>query len=130
MRIAIFSLFLIFIVNLIFGFGFRFYKFSSFDVILHLGGGFFVAMFFKNYFSVNQLNFKNILLIIGMTTFIGVLWEFIEYGATILFHDYLLNKHNILCCMGNLKDTMGDLATDIAGATLYLAYLRIKTLLE
>lgn len=126
MRIAIFGLFIIFIVNLIFGFGFKFYRLSYFDIILHLGGGFFVALFFKNYFSINKLNFKNAILIVGMASFIGVLWEIIEYTATVLLHDYLLNEYNILCCIGNLKDTIKDLGNDIIGAVLYSIYWRIK----
>ncbi|MBI4117345.1 MAG: hypothetical protein HY451_01545, partial [Parcubacteria group bacterium] len=68
------------------------------------------------------------LIIIGSTLFIGIFWEFTEYLATIYFGDFLLKNYGIVCCMGNLDDTIGDLALDSFGAIIFLSLFVIKKL--
>lgn len=140
MRTAILFLILIFLIDMVFGLGFRFYRILYFDIILHFLGGFFVAMFFYDYLKeymnpvkgqkINPFDrlrvdteqsrsIKKILIITGATVFIGVIWEFSEYIATALLSDYLYNNYRIICCMGNLSDTINDLAMDIIGAVIF-----------
>jgi hypothetical protein len=96
------------------------------DKLFHFLGGFSTAMFFY-YFLNKQLskedNFKNILIIIGVTALIGVLWEFYEYtldnytGLTAFIRsDY----HFYIRFGGDLTDTLGDLLADIIGSAAFM----------
>ena len=124
MRLAILFLILIFLIDMVFGLGLRFYRILYFDVILHFFGGFFVAMFFydylKEYTEKKASKLKKLLIITGATVFIGVIWEFSEYIASYFLSDYLLTKYNLICCMGNLNDTVNDLLMDIIGAIAFM----------
>ena len=124
MRTAILFLILIFLIDMVFGLGLRFYRILYFDVILHFFGGFFVAMFFydylKEYTEKKASKLKKLLIITGATVFIGVIWEFSEYIASYFLSDYLLTKYNLICCMGNLNDTVNDLLMDIIGAIAFM----------
>ena len=87
MRTAILFLILIFLIDMVFGLGFRFYRILYFDMILHFLGGFFVAMFFYDYLKeymnpVRGSKIKKLLIITGTTVFIGLIWEFSEHIAT------------------------------------------------
>lgn len=140
---GILFLILIFLVNLIFGLGFKFYsRFFYFDTILHFWGGFFVAMvmnhYLKEFWGLNKssskkenrflkkLFAKKSLIIISMTVFFGVIWEFFEYLITQIFGDYLLKNFNKICCIGNLDDTIEDLFIDLAGSIFYITMNIIK----
>lgn len=58
------------------------------------------------------------LIIIGATVFIGVVWEFIEFLAEVTLTTYLQDTLNVSYgFMGNLEDTITDLLMDILGAT-------------
>ena len=128
MRIAILFLILVFLVDLL-GIYIGSYRFYFYDVILHFLGGFFVAMFFVSFFNNLKIEgnalIKNkhliwALIITGSTLFIGVFWEFTEYLATIYFSEALLKNYGIVCCMGNLDDTIEDLALDSFGAIMFV----------
>jgi len=138
MRTAILFLILTFLIDMVFGLGLRFYRILYFDIILHFLGGFFVAMFFydylKEYMKGPKINpfdklkvdteqsrrIKKLLIITGVTVFIGVIWEFSEYIATALLSNYLYDNYGIICCMGDLSDTVNDLAMDIIGAIAFV----------
>lgn len=132
MRLAILALILIFLFDLVFGLGFKFYRYQYFDMSLHFLGGFFVAMFFTNFLNSNYAD-KSLskakisifsLIIVSTTLFVGVFWEFLEYLVTVYYRDYLLQKYSVICCIGNLDDTIGDLVFDITGALIFvLIYL-------
>ncbi len=81
-----------------------------------------MAMFFYNYLKeyMKGRKIKKLLIITGATVFIGVIWEFSEYIATAFLSSYLYNTHGIICCMGNLNDTINDLAMDIIGAITFM----------
>ena len=117
-------LILVFLIDMVFGLGLRFYRILYFDVILHFFGGFFVAMFFydylKEYTEKKASKLKKLLIITGATVFTGVIWEFSEYIASYFLSDYLLTKYNLICCMGNLNDTVNDLLMDIIGAIAFM----------
>ena len=125
MRLAILFLILIFLADML-GFYISAYRIPIYDTVLHFFGGFFVAMFFYIYLkdSIRARCLKNALIIVGVTVFIGAIWEFAEYSATSLIGDYLYDKYRIICCIGDMNDTLNDLAMDIIGAiTFALVFL-------
>lgn len=75
----------------------------------------FMASYLKEY--LNSSKIKNILIIIGATIFIGVIWEFCEYIASQTLTEYAKTVfgYNVYF-MGNLDDTMTDLLMDILGS--------------
>lgn len=106
------------------------FRIFNVDPILHFSGGFFVAMFFAGYLKHLQIGnpgsprLKRVLILISVTVFIGVVWEFSEYLATNFLGNYLYENHRVICCMGNLDDTISDLLMDTLGAaTFVLAFL-------
>ncbi|HEY4474620.1 MAG TPA: hypothetical protein VJC06_01715 [Candidatus Paceibacterota bacterium] len=119
----------IFVVNLV-GLYYQWYLvYPWFDQTLHFLGGSFIAMLMANYLSeyfVNKNTLKNLLIIVGVTVFIGVAWEFAEYIAnqTLIEPVYIYFKVHAYF-MGDLDDTVSDLLMDILGATtLSLLHLR------
>ena len=119
----------IFVVNLV-GLYYQWYLvYPWFDQTLHFLGGSFIAMLMANYLSeyfVNKNTLKNLLIIVGVTVFIGVAWEFVEYIAnqTLIEPVYRYFKVHAYF-MGDLDDTVSDLLMDILGATtLSLLHLR------
>ncbi|MEK7579820.1 MAG: hypothetical protein AAB469_01350 [Patescibacteria group bacterium] len=128
MKTAILFLALIFLINILFMVADVDYIFKAFNVdpILHFSGGFFVAMFFAGYLKHLKIGnpgsprLKKVLILVSITVFIGVIWEFSEYLGTKLFGDYFYNKYRVICCMGNLDDTINDLLMDILGAALFV----------
>lgn len=121
MRLAILFLILVFLIDLL-GFYIGSYRIPAYDTILHFSGGLFVAMLFyhylKEYFKKNNL-IKNVLIIVGATMFIGAVWEFAEYTATLLWSDYFFERYEVICCIGNLDDTINDLLVDLLGALVF-----------
>lgn len=137
MKTAILFLILILLANLILGVGLKFYRFNYFDTTLHFLGGFFIAMFLAQYLgdSIKESNphpnkIKMALIIVGAAVFIGVMWEFIEYLATNFLGQFLVNKYNLRCCIGNLDDTINDLTMDILGAAVFVLILMRKKLIS
>ena len=63
---------------------------------------------------------KNMLVVIGATTLIGVVWEFSEYIANQTLIDPFYRWFGITAYfMGDLEDTVFDLALDILGGSLF-----------
>lgn len=135
MKTAILFLILVFTANILLMATNIDYIFRSFNVdpILHFFGGFFVTMFFADYLKhLNPGNpgspkLKKLLILVSVTVFIGVVWEFSEYLATNLFGNYLYNKYRIICCMGNLDDTIRDLLMDTLGAITLILAIEVKS---
>lgn len=131
MRLAILFLALTFSVNVFLMAADINHIFKTFNVdpILHFSGGFFVAMFFAGYLRHLKIGnpgsprLKRILILISATVFIGVVWEFSEYLATDLLGGYLYEKYRIVCCIGNLDDTISDLLMDTLGAATFVLLL-------
>jgi len=123
MRKASYFLILIFLVNIV-GFYYSWYlNYFWFDMTLHFLGGFFIAMLMANYLSeyfANKNNLKNLLIIVGVTVFIGVAWEFAEYIANQTLIEPVYKYFKIRAYfMGDFDDTVNDLLMDILGATLF-----------
>lgn len=129
MQLAILFLILVFLIDML-GFYIGSYRIPLYDVILHFFGGFFVAMFFGHYFknlipgNPGSPELKKTFIIVSAAVFVGAMWEITEYISTQIFGNYLYETHRIICCIGNLDDTISDLALDITGAiTFVLAFL-------
>ena len=98
-------------------------KYPWFDVVQHLSGAFFVAMFMTVYLEENirgGSRMKNLIVITGATILMGVLWEFSEYIANQTLIDYFYEKFRLrVYFMGDLNDTVKDLVMDVSGAVLF-----------
>lgn len=136
MKTAILFLILIFLIDML-GFYISSYRIPLYDVILHFFGGFFVAMFFSHYFknlipgNPGTPELKKVFIVVSAVIFVGAMWEIAEYIATKTFGSYLYETYQVVCCIGNLDDTIGDLAIDITGAitfvSVFLNPLKSKT---
>ena len=92
------------------------------DIAQHLAGGFFVAMFMVVYLRNNLANnfLKNVVVIVGATVLVGVLWEFAEYIANQALIEPSYKYFGIRAYfMGDLQDTIGDLLNDIIGSSVF-----------
>ena len=97
----------------------------------HFLGGFFVAMLMAAYLKDNILKkafLKNMLIVIGAATFIGVVWEFSEYIANQILVEPFYRWFQVRTYfMGDLQDTISDLLLDILGATLFTTYHLLRS---
>ena len=129
MRLAILFLILVFLIDML-GFFIGSYHIPLYDVILHFFGGFFVAMFFSYYFknlipgNPGSPKLKKAFIIVNAAIFVGAMWEITEYITTEAFGNYLHETYRIVCCIGNLNDTISDLALDITGAITFVLAFR------
>ncbi len=125
MRLAILFLILVFLIDML-GFYIGSYRIPVYDVVLHFSGGLFVAMFFSHYFknivtgNPGSPKLKKAFIVISAAIFVGAMWEITEYISTEIFGNYLYETYRIVCCIGNLNDTISDLALDITGAITYV----------
>jgi uncharacterized membrane protein YjdF len=108
-------LFFTFLANFVLGFGYRLYlRTGLFDITLHFLGGLGVYLTLYQFVSKDFLKvprWQFIILLLGATTLIGVLWEFTEYVTSTTIGTI----HGIEL-IGNLRDTLEDLFLDILGA--------------
>ena len=75
-----------------------------------------MASYLKGYF-LNDSKIKNTLILLGVTIFIGVVWEFAEYIANSILSPIIYKQFEVRTYfMGNLDDTINDLFMDIMGA--------------
>ena len=129
MRLAILFLILVFLIDML-GFFIGSYRIPLYDVFLHFFGGFFVAMFFGYYFksvitgNPGSPKLKKAFIIVSAVIFVGAMWEITEYITTEMFGNYLYETYRIVCCIGNLNDTISDLAIDITGAITFVLAFR------
>lgn len=93
------------------------------DNLLHFLGGFFVALFFIDYFRraliAERSLSKDLIIIIGASLLVGVGWEIFEF---ILSHVSLPNI--TLFRSGGLFDTLKDLVIDSIGAMAMFFVIR------
>ena len=95
------------------------YTIPWFDKFMHTSGGI-VAAWFALALLQNEIThmraWKQVLIILGVSMLIGVVWEWAEYGATLSRYDlpWLYRWFH----GGNLSDTLGDLIADTGGAIL------------
>lgn len=95
-------------------------RFPYIDTLLHLAGGAAIVWFLSSFLERGVWHLSKltvIALLVGATTLIGVLWEFAEFYSGRNFRETLPVVYQYFRG-GDLQDTLGDLAADIAGATL------------
>lgn len=122
MKKAFIALVIIFLINASSFYYDWYLRFFWFDMTLHFLGGFFVAMFMAHYLEdyLGESKLKNLLIVIGATMLVGVVWEFAEYIASVALIGPLYNYFEIhFYFMGDLDDTVNDLAMDILGAIIF-----------
>ena len=94
-----------------------------FDTAQHFTGGFFVGMLMYYYLKDRLRDgefIKNMLIIVGSTIFIGVVWEFAEYAANQTLIEPTYKYFGIRAYfMGDLDDTVMDMLMDISGGALF-----------
>ena|SRR3989344_6479550 len=127
MKRAIYFLILIFTINAVGMYCQWYLTYPWFDHVLHFSGGFFIAWLFSVYLKNHLLadtKIKNALIIVGVTVFIGVLWEFAEYSANLLASPAIYKYYGVKTYfIGDLADTVNDLLMDTLGAcTLFILH--------
>ena len=96
-------------------------RFPYIDTLLHLAGGAAIVWFLSSFFERDVWRLSRptlVALLVGITTLIGVFWEFAEFYSGRNFREALPIVYQYFRG-GDLQDTLGDLAADIAGATLF-----------
>ncbi len=112
--------FLAIAANFILGFQFNFYRFDWFDVSLHFLSGLGVYFVVQQYFRKDLSGFpwiKKTILLVAVTALVGIIWEFAEYSFTAV-PAILSLPWDGLSFIGDLPDTLQDLALDTSGALL------------
>lgn len=117
-KIALIALPIIFFSNLIIGVFLGIGdKYNLFNTVHHYLGGVFIALLFYGYLY-NVITSRKVrpiekwLIILSVTVFVGVVWEFAEWIGTYYNFDYL--------GIGDLEDTLLDLVADLFGAITLL----------
>lgn len=106
------------VINFMLGFEFNFFRFGWFDTSLHFLGGLGVYLILAQYFrkDLAGLSWLNrTISLVGVSVLVGVIWEFAEYSATALPAILPLSWDG-LSFIGDLPDTLTDLALDISGS--------------
>jgi len=118
-KIAI-TIFLIFILNFIAGKFYWYYTIWYFDIIMHVFGGFFIALLLFWLFSVKEISFKIIIQIIFGVLLVGVLWELFEF----VFNNVIAGDSF------NSLDSISDIFCDLAGSCFAITYFYKKITLK
>lgn len=83
-----------------------------------------MAMLFSAYLKNHLLDrskLKNTLIILGVVSFVGVTWEFVEYIANVILSPIIYDLFAVKTYfMGNLNDTINDLLMDVLGAAMFV----------
>ena len=125
MKKAFTALVIIFIINVLSLYYGWDLKWAWFDVVMHFSGGLFVAMlmavYLKEYLRNGEI-IKNVLIVVGATVFIGVVWEFAEYLGNQTLTESAYHWFGIRTYfMGDLDDTIIDLMMDTLGALAFIS---------
>lgn len=114
------------LVGLVYGW---YLKWAYFNTILHFLGGLGVALFFISYFAKSNFETKGkkFVAIVGAVALIGVLWEFAEFTASTFVSDPLYDWTGYrVYFMGDLVDTVSDLAMDLLGGMIGYLFSKNK----
>lgn len=104
-----------------------YYAIPYFDKMLHLLGGVAVAWFALAFIQKDIApiaTWKQLVIVVSISTFIGVVWEWAEYASNFSKESFPLWYHYFHG--GNVADTLGDLAADILGAALFTGMALFK----
>ena len=100
------------------------------DIPVHfMGGVLSAAVFywffqrFPSHFDTGRHFWVTLLMVLGWAALIGVLWEFTEY-----LYDFLIAKYgfNLNTLQFGLRDTLGDLLSDLAGALALAIFVKLR----
>ena len=81
----------------------------------------FMASYLKDRLAI-KMDIKNILIVVGATLFVGVIWEFAEFIANQVLIGPLYKQFGIRAYfMGDLQDTINDLLMDMLGALTFMS---------
>jgi hypothetical protein len=92
-----------------------------FDKILHVSGGLAVAWMAMALLQSDiegLRGWKQVLIIVSVTSLVGVLWEFAEYWSNGIRYTHPLWYHYFHG--GDFADTIGDLIADLSGGTAFI----------
>ncbi len=119
---------LVLFVGLFIGSEWGFYSaYPSFDKLLHFAGGLamaWLALALLQDDIVHLPAWKQVLIVVSVAAFIGVVWEFAEYVSGFtkesipLLYRYFRG--------GDLADTLGDLLADIIGGSVFAFWALYK----
>ncbi|MBN2197651.1 hypothetical protein JW698_00415 [Candidatus Wolfebacteria bacterium] len=87
-----------------------------FDMLMHFSGGFWLASLFLFFFlpKITIIKYKTFIqavLTVSFSAFVGVLWEFFEFGLSF----FILGDNFSGFIQHGLPDTLSDLVFDILG---------------
>lgn len=122
---SLIGLLVLFILDAYFLFSRLYLSHKWIDTPLHYFGGFFITMFLVDYLELSnhQRRLKQIFILTSAAIFVGVFWEFFEYIMSRLFDGYAAAfLGNGVSLIGNLDDTILDLAMDFLGALTYTIF--------
>jgi hypothetical protein len=97
-----------------------YYLIPNLDKVMHTAGGIIVAWFALSLMQgelTRMAAWKQALIIVSVVAFVGLAWEWAEYASNFTQHSYPLWYHYFHG--GDLADTLGDLAADVAGGVLF-----------
>lgn len=105
-------------VNVLFGFGFGWYRqFWFFDIILHFLGGLGVALTVQRWLVDKYLpaisGWLMAVLLVSAAGLVGLGWEFAEYLASVFLPSRFFGYK--VGWIGDLPDTLSDLLMDLVG---------------
>lgn len=100
-----------------------YYTVPNLDKVLHTLGGLAVAWMAMAILQDDirhLLWHKQLLLIISITALVGIIWEFAEYAAGLMYSSWPWLYHWFHG--GDMADTIGDLIADLSGGMLFAAW--------
>jgi len=93
-------------------------KFAFFDVIMHFLGGLWATSFityiasrYQGFYFLREKNIINFVNMVALVLFLGVLWEFFEFGL-----EYFSGHLFTLSQRDYYTDTLSDIFFDMVGA--------------
>lgn len=92
-----------------------------FDKVMHISGGLAVAWMAMALLQSDiegLAAWKQALIIVSVTSLIGILWEFAEYGSNSIRYTHPVWYHYFHS--GDLADTVGDLIADLTGGAAFI----------
>ncbi|MBI4085675.1 MAG: hypothetical protein HY433_00280 [Candidatus Liptonbacteria bacterium] len=108
-----------------------YYTVFWFDIPMHIMGGVFIGALFVYLFRVRHNFLKTesfltfVILGVGFTVLVGVLWEFYELFTDVL----IIKRYSILNAPGGIHfDTLKDLFNDIVGGAIAVGFFARKAL--
>lgn len=104
-----------------------YYQAPHLDKLMHVVGGIIVAWFALSLMQneiTHLATWKQVLIVVSIGAFVGLVWEWAEYASNFTQHSYPLWYHYFHG--GDLADTLGDLLADVIGSVLFAGWALYK----